>query len=102
MDVPPSRVTIKEQIAKKKTASNIKDAKIIVSAGRGLKKQEDVKLLEDLADAMDVSVGCTRPISADYKWFEDWIGISGQKVTPELYVACGISGTIQHLLGIRD
>ena len=82
MDVPPSRVTIKEQIAKKKTASNIKDAKIIVSAGRGLKKQEDVKLLEDLAEALDASVGCTRPIAADYKWFEEWIGISGQKVAP--------------------
>jgi len=47
-------------------------------------------------------MGCTRPIAADLGWMEEWIGISGRKVAPKLYVACGISGTIQHAAGIRD
>ena len=102
VDIPDSRVTIKEKNSKKKVASNLKEAKIIVSAGRGFKKQEDMNLLEALATAIDASVGCTRPMAADHHWFEEWIGISGEKVAPELYVACGISGTIQHLSGIRD
>jgi len=100
--VPIPRVNLIEQIGKKKVASTLKDAKIIISVGRGLKKREDVKLLNDLAVKLNASIGCTRPMAADQKWFNEWIGISGQKVAPDLYVACGISGTIQHLSGIRD
>jgi len=102
VEIPSPRVKIIEQIEKKKAASTLKDAKVIISAGRGLRKEEDVKLLADLAEKLDASIGCTRPMAADQKWFDEWIGISGQKVAPELYVACGISGTIQHLSGIRD
>ncbi len=47
-------------------------------------------------------LGCTRPVSADLGWMDEWVGISGKKVKPRLYVACGISGTIQHMAGIRD
>ena len=101
-DIPSPRVKVIEQIEKKKAASTLKDAKVIVSVGRGLRKEEDVKLLTDLAEKLDASIGCTRPMAADQHWFDEWIGISGEKVAPELYVACGISGTIQHLSGIRD
>ena len=44
----------------------------------------------------------SRPISADNGWLDEWIGISGRKVTPRLYLACGISGTVQHAAGIKD
>jgi len=47
-------------------------------------------------------MGCSRPISADLGWMDQWVGISGKKVKPRLYVACGVSGTIQHVAGIRD
>jgi electron transfer flavoprotein alpha subunit len=59
-------------------------------------------LLEDLAKAIGGQVGCTRPLVEDRKWFTDWIGLSGHKVKPKLYIACGISGVIQHVAGIRD
>jgi electron transfer flavoprotein alpha subunit len=84
---------------------NVEDAEIIVSCGRGFKKKEDIKLVSDLADVLKgKTVGCSRPIAADLKWLSEdhWIGLSGHKVKPKLYVACGISGQIQHIAGMRD
>jgi electron transfer flavoprotein alpha subunit len=84
--------------------SNVKieDAEIIVSCGRGIEKQEDTNLLKDLAEIIGGQVGNTRPLAEDRKWFTDWVGLSGHKVSPKLYIACGISGIIQHMAGIRD
>jgi len=84
---------------------NVEDAQIIVSCGRGFKKKEDIKLVSELADVLKGrTVGCSRPIAADLKWLSEdhWIGLSGHKVKPKLYVACGISGQIQHIAGMRD
>lgn len=84
---------------------NVEDAEIIVSCGRGLKKKEDITLLEGLAEALrSNTIGCSRPIAADLKWLSEdhWIGLSGHKVKPRLYIACGISGQIQHIAGMRD
>jgi len=84
---------------------NVEDAEIIVSCGRGFKKKEDIKLVSDLADILKGrTVGCSRPIAADLKWLSEdhWIGLSGHKVKPKLYIACGISGQIQHIAGMRD
>jgi len=84
---------------------NVEDAEIIVSCGRGFKKKDDIKLVEDLADVLKgKTVGCSRPIAADMKWLteEHWIGLSGHKVKPKLYIAAGISGQIQHIAGMRD
>jgi electron transfer flavoprotein alpha subunit len=58
-------------------------------------------MLEELAGVLGAQIGCTRPISADLGWLDQWVGISGKKVKPSLYIACGISGTIQHAAGIR-
>ena len=81
----------------------MENANIIVSAGRGFKNKDDLKILEELAEALGgAAIGCTRPISADLGWMEDWVGISGKKVKPSLYITCGISGQIQHVAGIRD
>jgi electron transfer flavoprotein alpha subunit len=80
----------------------IEDAAYIVSGGRGLEKKDDVALLEELAGVIGGQVGCTRPLVEDRKWFTDWIGLSGHKVKPKLYIACGVSGVIQHVAGIRD
>jgi electron transfer flavoprotein alpha subunit len=84
---------------------NVEDAEIIVSCGRGLKNKDDIKLIQDLADVLKgKTVGCSRPISADLKWLSEdhWIGLSGHKVKPKLYIAAGISGQIQHIAGMRD
>ena len=84
---------------------NVEDAEIIVSCGRGFKNKEDIKLIDELADVLKGrTVGCSRPISADLKWLSEdhWIGLSGHKVKPKLYIACGISGQIQHIAGMRD
>lgn len=80
----------------------IEDARIIVSGGRGVEKKEDFKMLEDLATLLGGYVGNTRPLAEDRKWFSEWVGLSGKKVKPDLYVACGLSGVIQHIAGMRD
>ena len=102
VSIPDPRVKVVERRDKAKGDTGLEDAPIIVSAGRGFKAKEDLKILEELADVLGAKVGCSRPISADLGWMEEWIGISGRKVSPKLYLACGISGTIQHAAGIRD
>jgi len=82
----------------------IEEADIIVSVGRGLRKKEDLVLIESLAKALGGVVGCSRSVAADLKWLpeEHWVGLSGHKVKPKLYIAIGISGQVQHIAGIRD
>ena len=99
----PSKILKVQEM--KSEGVNVEDAQIIVSCGRGFKKKEDIKLVSELADVLKGrTVGCSRPIAADLKWLSEdhWIGLSGHKVKPKLYVACGISGQIQHIAGMRD
>ncbi len=79
------------------------DAPIIISGGRGLKAAENFKLVEDLADAFgNAAVGATRAVTDDgWRPHSDQIGQTGRQVSPQLYVAVGISGAIQHLAGMR-
>lgn len=105
IDVTPSPSKIIKVQEMKSEGVNVEDAQIIVSCGRGLKKKEDIRLVSELADVLKGrTVGCSRPIAADLKWLSEdhWIGLSGHKVKPKLYVACGISGQIQHIAGMRD
>jgi electron transfer flavoprotein alpha subunit len=76
----------------------------IVSIGRGLQRKEDLSLIEGLANVLGAAVGCTRPIAAESGWLSDehWVGLTGHRVRPTLYVAIGISGAVQHLVGMRD
>jgi electron transfer flavoprotein alpha subunit len=80
----------------------IEEADVVVCCGRGLEKKEDKVLLDQLAEVLGGQVGCSRPLAEDRKWFTEWVGLSGHKVKPKLYIACGISGVIQHVAGIRD
>jgi len=84
------------------SGARIEDANIIICGGRGMKSKEDFKLLEELAEVLQGQVSCSRPIAADRGWFTEWVGLSGHKVKPSLYIACGVSGVIQHVAGIRD
>lgn len=83
---------------------NIADADKVCSVGRGLASQQDLHLIQLLAETMGAEVGCSRPIAEENEWLplNRYVGISGQKFKGSLYVAIGISGQVQHLGGIRD
>jgi len=75
---------------------------VLVSIGRGIGEQENVAIAQDLADALGGAVSCSRPV-VDAKWMEKsrQVGSSGQTVKPKVYMACGISGSFQHLAGLK-
>ncbi len=89
---------------KPKATVDLKSAAIIVSAGRGFKTKEDLILVERLAAAMGGVVGSSRPLTSDLGWLgeEHHIGLTGFYVHPDLYLAIGISGQLQHVAGIKD
>jgi len=82
---------------------NLSEADIIVAAGRGLKSPEDLKLIEEVANLLGGVVGASRPL-VDAGWIgrEHQVGFSGNTVKPKVYIAFGISGSPQHLFGMRD
>lgn len=102
--INPPQMKILESKPKQATGVKVTEADVIVSFGRGVKKKEDIQIIQELAKTIGGVVGCSRPIAEDLKWLpeDQYIGLSGQKVSPKLYVACGISGQIQHLTGIRN
>jgi electron transfer flavoprotein alpha subunit len=79
------------------------EAEIIVSGGRGLKGPENWNLVEDLAESLGAATGCSKPVS-DMEWrpHHEHVGQTGVKVSPNLYIALGISGAIQHLAGVNS
>jgi electron transfer flavoprotein alpha subunit len=83
---------------------NIQTAERIVAIGRGIKKLEDVEIVETFANALDAKIGVTRPLVEDLKWFpkEKQIGLSGNSIRPKLYIGLGVSGQVQHLVGMKD
>jgi electron transfer flavoprotein alpha subunit len=83
---------------------DITAANKLVAVGRGFRKKEDLKLAEDLGGVLKAELACTRGVAEDDHWLpiERYIGISGQTVKPELYVAVGLSGQVQHMVGCRE
>ncbi len=79
------------------------EADLVVSAGRGLKGPENWGIVEDLAKALGAATACSKPVS-DLNWrpHHEHVGQTGLKVAPNLYIACGISGAIQHLAGVNS
>jgi electron transfer flavoprotein alpha subunit len=103
MEPEAARVVVTELAQRTSTKLDLGEAPIIVSGGRGLRAAENFKLVEDLAEAIgNAAVGATRAVTDDgWRPPTDQIGQTGRLVSPDLYIAVGISGAIQHLAGMR-
>ena len=96
-------VEILEVVKAIKDTVDIMDAKILVSGGRGVGSPENFKILEDLAKAIGGEVSCSRAVvDAGWKPKDLQVGQTGKTVRPQVYIACGISGAIQHLAGMEE
>lgn len=97
-----ARTKVVERRPKVAESVNIEEAKVIVGVGKGFAKREDLALARDLASVLGGELGCTRPVAVDFKWLpeERCIGLSYRKLTPDLYIAVGVSGQVQHTVGV--
>ncbi len=94
------KISSREEVA---GSINLKDAEIVVSGGRGLKSPDNWHIITDLANALNGALACSKPVS-DNGWrpHEEHIGQTGTTISPNLYIAVGISGAIQHLAGVNS
>ena len=104
INIPPEAIRTRpqEKFREAKQAVDLSQAEIIVAVGRGIKKPENMELVQKLAEALGGEIGASRPI-CDSGWLpmDRQIGSSGQTVAPRLYIALGISGAIQHQVGMK-
>jgi electron transfer flavoprotein alpha subunit len=99
-----TRVRVVSRTAREREAVDLGNAARIVCVGMGAGTAADLELATGLADALGAEVACTRPVAEDREWLaaERYIGISGARVRPDLYLGLGVSGQVQHTVGIRD
>lgn len=104
LELEPLTTRLVERRPKEAGIVNLEEADVLVCVGRGLDNEDDLSLIHTLADSLGGMVGCTRPISHEYHWLaeDQMVGLSGKESSPRLYIAIGISGQIQHTVGIMD
>lgn len=91
-----------ENNQKAEAGRRLQDAPVIVDVGQGVRERNDLRMANELAEMLGGQVSCSRPVSSERDWFPEWLGLSGMKLAPDLCITLGISGSIQHMIGIRD
>lgn len=103
VEVGEIRMTPEEPFQEAKASVDLTKSEIIVAVGRGIKSQENIAIAQQLADILGADLAASRPIcDADWLPIDRQIGSSGQTVAPKVYIALGISGAIQHIVGMKN
>ena len=102
VELPGQKTALKEIIASDNVRPDVTEASIIVTGGRSLGSAENFSIIENFADSIGAAVGSSRAaVDAGYRPYRDQVGQTGKVVSPQVYIACGVSGAIQHLAGMR-
>ncbi len=103
VEIGEIRMTAEEPFQEAKASVDLSKSEVIVAIGRGIKSQENIAIAQQLADVLGADLAASRPI-CDSEWLpiDRQIGSSGQTVAPKLYIALGISGAIQHIVGMKN